>query len=101
MLSNRKLLALLLIKKGMTVKFAENGKVCLETVQSQGLDFFDIIFMDNTMPVMVSYEIFCMCVKYCPSIKRTLSLLTCGYFDGLSRRVSRQLASCVEWATGS
>jgi CheY-like chemotaxis protein len=54
-LSNRKLLALLLNKKGLlSITFAENGQIAIQIIQEQGLDKFDIIFMDNTMPVMVS-----------------------------------------------
>lgn len=54
-LSNRKLLALLLNKRGLkSVTFAEDGQAAIEAVESAGVDFFDIIFMDNTMPVMVS-----------------------------------------------
>eukprot|EP01031_Cornospumella_fuschlensis_P026290 gene26290-31757_t len=55
-LSNRKLLAMLLVKKGIDVHFAESGKHCVDTVESLGLDFFDIIFMDNTMPIMTGIE---------------------------------------------
>jgi len=53
-LSNRKLLALLLKKRGLqSVTFAEDGRAAIEAVEAVGVDYFDIIFMDNTMPVMV------------------------------------------------
>ena len=52
--SNRKLLALLLNKKGIhSIAFAEDGAVAVDRVSGQGIDGFEIIFMDNTMPNMV------------------------------------------------
>lgn len=41
------------------MQFAENGKICLEIVRSMDLGYFDIIFMDNTMPIMVSSLVLC------------------------------------------
>lgn len=51
--SNRKLLTLLLKKKGLEPKMAEDGLQALDIVKAQKMDFFDCIFMDNTMPRMV------------------------------------------------
>ena len=46
---------MLLHKKGInSIYFAEDGEKGVETVQKNGMDFFDLIFMDNTMPHMVS-----------------------------------------------
>lgn len=58
MLSNRKLLALLLNKKGLkSVSFAEDGQAAVQAVQqAASLDAFDLIFMDNTMPVMTGIQ---------------------------------------------
>lgn len=55
MTSNRKLLALLLQQKGIkNVDFAEDGVKALSCVESKGLFHYGVIFMDNTMPNMVS-----------------------------------------------
>ena len=52
--SNRKLLAMLLMQKGIgRVDFAEDGLKGVEQVRSKGFDCYDLIFMDNTMPTMV------------------------------------------------
>ncbi len=49
------MLAFLLNKKQVTsVDFAEDGQKCIDLIKSNGLKFYHIIFMDNTMPVMVS-----------------------------------------------
>lgn len=51
--SNRKLLALLLNKRGIhSITFAEDGNVGVDMVRDKGIDAFDLIFMDNTMPKM-------------------------------------------------
>jgi CheY-like chemotaxis protein len=51
--SNRKLLAQLLSKKGLSVHLCEDGLQALEKVKSLPLNSFQVIFMDNTMPNMV------------------------------------------------
>ena len=54
MSSNRKLLAMLLRKRCSNVVTAEDGVKALQAVKnSDDLNYFDIIFMDNTMPNMV------------------------------------------------
>lgn len=56
-LSNRKLLALLLNKRGIhSITFAADGVAGVETVKDKGIDAFDLIFMDNTMPHMSGIE---------------------------------------------
>lgn len=53
--SNRKMLQALLKKNGaMNVDTAENGLEAVHVVQANPLKY-DIIFMDNLMPVMVLY----------------------------------------------
>lgn len=57
-LSNRKLLALLLVKKGINVvDFAEDGEQAISEVLMKGVKYYDIIFLDNTMPIMVSLSL--------------------------------------------
>jgi CheY-like chemotaxis protein len=36
------------------VDVAEDGLLALNAVAEKGVDFYDLIFMDNTMPNMVS-----------------------------------------------
>jgi signal transduction histidine kinase/CheY-like chemotaxis protein len=56
-LSNRKLLALLLNKRGIhSITFAADGMAGVETVKDKGIDAFDLIFMDNTMPHLSGIE---------------------------------------------
>ena len=62
MLSNRKLLAQLLAKKGLQVQLCEDGVAAVETVKTLPLDTFHVIFMDNTMPKMVCLVIFMLVV---------------------------------------
>lgn len=50
--SNRKLLSLILSKRGISALTAEDGLECLDIVKERGIDHFDVIFMDNTMPKM-------------------------------------------------
>lgn len=69
-MSNRKLLAMLLKQKGIqSVDFAEDGVKALNCIESKGPAHYDIIFMDNTMPNMVSDKSFqharkCLCCSY-------------------------------------
>ena len=47
------MLALVLTKAGLDCRFfAENGEEAVQRV-SENIDRFDLIFMDNTMPIMV------------------------------------------------
>ena len=53
--SNRKLLAMLLKKKGVKSHEVDDGVQCLECVDKSP-DYFDLIFMDNMMPHMIGSE---------------------------------------------
>ena len=54
-MSNRKLLALLLQQKGIKpIDFAEDGVKAIDCIQTKGFSYYDLVFMDNTMPNMVS-----------------------------------------------
>eukprot|EP01035_Chromulina_nebulosa_P017116 gene17116-22630_t len=55
-LMNRKMLNNILKKKGVIVDMAEDGLACINTVTSQPLNYYDIIFMDNQMPRMNGLE---------------------------------------------
>lgn len=50
--SNRKMLSLVLSKKGLECEQAGDGFAALEIVQAHPLDFFDFVFMDSRMPKM-------------------------------------------------
>ena len=50
--SNRKMLAMVLSKKNIKSAFAEDGLKGVEAVRAHP-GHFDIVFMDNTMPVLV------------------------------------------------
>jgi CheY-like chemotaxis protein len=45
---------MLLTKRGFSVMMAEDGLQAVVTVERFGTHFFDLIFLDNTMPNMVS-----------------------------------------------
>lgn len=51
--SNRKLLGMLLNKRGFSVYMAEDGVDCLRVLNESPPDSFDLVFMDNTMPNLV------------------------------------------------
>jgi signal transduction histidine kinase len=51
--SNRKILKALLMRQEVEVDMVENGKDCIDQVNLKPLDHYDIIFMDNFMPIMV------------------------------------------------
>ena len=46
----------LLTELGLTLDWAENGKLCLEMFQASALEYYDAILMDIRMPVMNGYE---------------------------------------------
>ena len=46
----------LLTELGLTLDWAENGKLCLEMFQASALGYYDAILMDIRMPVMNGYE---------------------------------------------
>ena len=53
--SNRKMLQLLLKHRGFTlIDQCENGKEAVDCVSAKGNDYYDLIFLDNLMPTMVS-----------------------------------------------
>jgi CheY-like chemotaxis protein len=53
--SNRKMLQLLLKRRGFTlIDQCENGKEAVDCVSAKGNDYYDLIFLDNLMPIMVS-----------------------------------------------
>lgn len=54
-LSNRKMLHMLLMKKGVKSNLVKNGQEALEAVASD-IDEYKIIFMDNMMPLMNGVE---------------------------------------------
>lgn len=51
--SNSKMMKTLLSKIGISAATAENGQVAVDMIM-EDKDKFDIVFMDNQMPVMVS-----------------------------------------------
>ncbi len=62
-LSNRKLLSFLIQKIGNNViDFAEDGDIAVEAIKTKGNNYYDIIFMDNTMPRMVSLHMAINCL---------------------------------------
>ena len=56
-MTNAKILARVLIKYGVNVTISENGLVGINAVQESMEDPYDIILMDNFMPVMVRFVI--------------------------------------------
>jgi len=57
-LSNRKLLSMLLKRHQIECSMAGNGVEALQIVRDS-FQFYDIIFMDNFMPVMVCCHYVC------------------------------------------
>ncbi len=55
-LSNRKMLAMILNRKGLPCDQAADGAEVLSQIEEKGLDYYDIIFMDSIMPVMSGPE---------------------------------------------
>ena len=51
--SNNKMLALVLKSRKIPSDSAKNGREGIESVQAHPIDYYDVIFMDNTMPVLV------------------------------------------------
>ncbi len=51
-LTNRKMLAMILSRKGLSCDLAVDGAEAVTMVQEKGLDYYDIIFMDSIMPVL-------------------------------------------------
>ncbi|RYY72954.1 response regulator [archaeon] len=55
-LSNRKMLEMILRKKGYVCDQCSDGNEAVNLVKVKGPDHFDVIFMDSVMPVLVSQE---------------------------------------------
>ena len=56
--SNRKMLQLLLKHRGFTsIDQCADGKEAVDCVSAKGNDYYDLIFLDNLMPTMVSLSI--------------------------------------------
>lgn len=49
-LSNRKMLQILLSKEDVLADMAEDGQLAVNAIISNGLTYYDIVFMDNIMP---------------------------------------------------
>jgi len=53
------MLHLLLKHRGFnSIDLCEDGKQAVDYVSIKGNDHYDVIFLDNLMPIMVSYNIF-------------------------------------------
>lgn len=50
--ANRKMLDMILKRKGLVCEHAADGSEAVDLVAKKGLDYFDLIFMDNFMPVI-------------------------------------------------
>jgi len=57
--SNRKMLSLLLAQHGISSDMTENGEKAVELLKLKP-GTYDLIFMDNMMPVMVSFTVIAM-----------------------------------------
>lgn len=58
-LSNRKMLDMILKRKGFSnTEQCADGLEAVALVKEKGLDYYDLIFMDSSMPVMVRHHIF-------------------------------------------
>ena len=53
---NREIAAVILRDTGAEVDFAEDGQECVERVTSMPADYYDLILMDLSMPVMDGLE---------------------------------------------
>jgi hypothetical protein len=62
--SNRKILKMLLRRKNVTCDEAVNGSDGVEMVRKNGVGAYDLIFMDFTMPIMVSIRV-ALCALKC------------------------------------
>lgn len=52
-MANRKILEKAVAKKTLVCDSCVNGLESVQAVEQKGLDYYDLIFMDNMMPVMV------------------------------------------------
>jgi CheY-like chemotaxis protein len=57
---NRKMLVRLLDMHQVLSDQAENGLIAVNAIKTHGVEHYDLIFMDFTMPVMVSFLLACM-----------------------------------------
>lgn len=53
-MSNRKMLEMILKRKGLVCDKVEHGQQAVDKVRERGVDHYHLIFMDSVMPVMVS-----------------------------------------------
>jgi anti-sigma regulatory factor (Ser/Thr protein kinase) len=88
-LSNRKMLDMVLKRKGYQADLSVDGSECVEIIKEKGKDYYDMIFMDNMMPIMVNnYRCYCFvnfinfCLFLSLKIERTGSYSTTP-IDGL------------------
>ena len=89
--SNRKLLAMLLSKRGFEVSMAEDGLDCLRVLNEFPPDHFDLVFMDNTMPNMTGIE----CVKVMRQKMKFASIIVGLTGNSMEEElVDFQLAGC-------
>jgi CheY-like chemotaxis protein len=47
------MLDMVLKRKGYQADLSVDGSECLEIIKEKGNDYYDMIFMDNMMPIMV------------------------------------------------
>lgn len=52
--TNRKMLERVVAKKTLRCDCCCNGSEAVDAVTNKGINYYDLIFMDNVMPVMVS-----------------------------------------------
>lgn len=55
-LTNRKMLQMLLTREGLKCDMACDGTDCLDIIESKGIDHYKLIFMDNLMPKLNGVE---------------------------------------------
>lgn len=67
-LSNRKMLDMILRKKGFVCDQCADGAEAVSMVGQKGVDFYDMVFMDSVMPIMVSalIRLCCLCAVLTP-----------------------------------
>jgi hypothetical protein len=56
------MLDMVLKRKGYQADLSVDGSECLEIIKEKGNDYYDMIFMDNMMPIMVNYPLLFVCL---------------------------------------